>query len=103
MRKFAALPHLVGERELDARADRERRPIGHPWPDACRDTAAVNRAARLRSVAHGGDVLLSSAAADLVIETLNAAGVQRIYGVAGDSLTGLDELTRILRLGSVKR
>ena len=32
--------------------------------------------------------------ADLVIETLQAAGVKRIYGVAGDSLNGLTDSLR---------
>ena len=32
--------------------------------------------------------------ADLVIETLQAAGVKRIYGVAGDSLNGISDSLR---------
>ena len=40
---------------------------------------------------------MARTAADLVIETLNAAGVQRIYGVAGDSLNGLTDSIRRLK------
>lgn len=35
--------------------------------------------------------------ADLIVETLSAAGVQRIYGVAGDSLNGLTDSIRRLK------
>ena len=32
--------------------------------------------------------------ADLIVETLHQAGVQRIFGVVGDSLNGLTEALR---------
>src|ERR1044071_27747 len=37
---------------------------------------------------------MARTAADLVIETLSATGVQRIYGVAGDSLNGFTDSIR---------
>ena len=41
--------------------------------------------------------------ADLMAETLLAAGVERIYGVAGDSLNGFtDSLRRMKKIGSLE-
>jgi hypothetical protein len=39
--------------------------------------------------------------AELFVEVLAAAGVERIYGVAGDSLNGITDFRALARRGSV--
>lgn len=39
----------------------------------------------------GGNTVATKTVADLVVQTLAAAGVERVYGVSGDSLNGITD------------
>src|SRR5438045_309972 len=59
----------------------------------CSSSLASNKAAgKVRGLNRRSD--MARTGADLVIETLQAAGVKRIYGVAGDSLNGISDSLR---------
>src|SRR4029077_9911586 len=65
---------LAAQRQLNDQTDLRVRIAIHTGEAETRDGdyfgRTVNRASRLRSVAHGGQILLSSAAADLVVDAL---------------------------------
>jgi pyruvate dehydrogenase (quinone) len=42
----------------------------------------------------GGDTVATKTVADLLVQTLAAAGVERVYGVSGDSLNGITDSIR---------
>jgi class 3 adenylate cyclase len=62
---------------------------------------ALNRAARLRSLAHGGQILLSRATADLVVDEL-PVGVT-LTDVGGHRLKGLSRPEHVFALLSLRR
>jgi class 3 adenylate cyclase len=112
---FAAAFHRVGD-GLGAALEAQQRLGGEEWPGECvlrvrmglhvgevdeRDGnyfgSAVNRAARLMAVAHGGQTVLSQAVADLAIESGPKGVVLRDLGV--HRLKDLSRPERIFQLG----
>src|SRR5258705_13410863 len=81
-------------RNLDESRHRAGLPRGHPatrgtHPPGHRDITRLPLAPRLSSF-H----FMNPNIAELIVKTLAAAGVKRVYGVVGDSLNGLTEALR---------